>query len=69
MATREERVRKIIIDQLDVTDEQVTENASFLDDLAVDSLDTVELYWLSKTDSKTRFRVRFLNLNLKRCAR
>jgi len=40
---REEGVCTIIIDQLDVTEEQVTESASFLDDLAADSLDTVEL--------------------------
>ena len=39
----EERVKKIIIDQLNVNDEQVTDNASFLDDLGADSLDTVEL--------------------------
>jgi acyl carrier protein len=39
----EERVRKIIVDQLDVNEEQVTPEASFLDDLGADSLDTVEL--------------------------
>ncbi|MDR1255748.1 MAG: acyl carrier protein [Puniceicoccales bacterium] len=43
MATIEERVRRIIVDQLDVTEDQVTDNASFLDDLGADSLDTVEL--------------------------
>jgi acyl carrier protein len=43
MATIEERVRKIIVDQLDVNEEQVTDDASFLEDLGADSLDTVEL--------------------------
>ncbi len=39
----EERVKKIIVDQLNVNEEQVTPEASFLDDLGADSLDTVEL--------------------------
>jgi acyl carrier protein len=43
MATIEGRVRRIIIDQLDVTEEQAIESASFLNDLEADSLDTVEL--------------------------
>ncbi len=38
-----ERVKKIIIDQLGVNEEQVTLEASFVDDLGADSLDTVEL--------------------------
>jgi acyl carrier protein len=43
MASIEERVRKIIIEQLGVNAEQVTNEASFVDDLGADSLDTVEL--------------------------
>ena len=39
----EKRVKEIIVNQLDVNEEQVTSNASFLDDLGADSLDTVEL--------------------------
>ena len=39
----EQRVREIIVNQLNVNDEQVTPEASFLDDLGADSLDTVEL--------------------------
>ena len=39
----EQRVKKIIVDQLNVNEEQVTSEASFLDDLGADSLDTVEL--------------------------
>lgn len=41
--TIEERVKSIIVDQLNVNEEQVTAGASFLDDLGADSLDTVEL--------------------------
>jgi len=39
----EERVKEIIVEQLSVTAEQVTPEASFLEDLGADSLDTVEL--------------------------
>src|SRR5438045_6021173 len=38
-----ERVKKIVVDHLGVEAEKVTENASFIDDLGADSLDTVEL--------------------------
>ncbi|MFW0078921.1 MAG: acyl carrier protein [Coxiella endosymbiont of Haemaphysalis qinghaiensis] len=43
MATVEERVKKIIVEQLGVKEEEVTNDASFVDDLGADSLDTVEL--------------------------
>ena len=43
MATVFERVRKIIVDQLGVEEEQVVPSASFVDDLNADSLDLVEL--------------------------
>jgi acyl carrier protein len=39
----EDRVKEIIVEQLGVDADQVTENASFVDDLGADSLDTVEL--------------------------
>ena len=39
----EDRVREIIVDQLGVNAEQVTLEASFIDDLGADSLDSVEL--------------------------
>jgi acyl carrier protein len=39
----EDRVKDIITDQLNVNEEQVTPEASFLEDLGADSLDTVEL--------------------------
>ena len=38
-----DRVKKIIVDQLGVEEETVTPEASFVDDLGADSLDTVEL--------------------------
>jgi len=38
-----DRVKEIVVEQLGVNIEQVTENASFIDDLRADSLDTVEL--------------------------
>ena len=38
-----EKVKKIIVEQLQVNDEIVTEDASFIDDLGADSLDLVEL--------------------------
>ncbi len=44
MSTKlEERVKEIIVEQLGVNAEQVTPEASFIDDLGADSLDTVEL--------------------------
>ena len=43
MASVEERVKKIIVEQLGVKDDEVTNEASFVDDLGADSLDTVEL--------------------------
>lgn len=41
--TIEQRVKEIIVNQLNVNEEQITPQASFLDDLGADSLDTVEL--------------------------
>ncbi len=43
MSGIEERVKKIIVEQLGVEEDQVTADASFVDDLGADSLDTVEL--------------------------
>ena len=39
----EEKVKEIIVDQLGVDEKQVNQEASFIDDLGADSLDTVEL--------------------------
>jgi len=43
MSSIEERVKKIVVEQLGVEEAQVTPDASFIDDLGADSLDTVEL--------------------------
>lgn len=42
-ASIEARVKKIVIEQLGVKEEEVKNDASFVDDLGADSLDTVEL--------------------------
>lgn len=43
MSNIEERVKKIIVEQLGVEEAEVKNEASFVDDLGADSLDTVEL--------------------------
>lgn len=43
MSSIEERVKKIIIEQLGAKEDEVVNSASFIDDLGADSLDTVEL--------------------------
>jgi acyl carrier protein len=43
MATIEEKIKKIICEQLDVAEKDVVPEASFVDDLGADSLDQVEL--------------------------
>ncbi len=43
MSDAAERVKKIVVEHLGVDDAKVTDNASFIDDLGADSLDTVEL--------------------------
>lgn len=43
MSNIEERVKKIIIEQLGVKEDEVKNEASFVEDLGADSLDTVEL--------------------------
>ena len=43
MASVQDRVKQIIVEQLGVDEAEVTPSASFVDDLGADSLDTVEL--------------------------
>jgi acyl carrier protein len=38
-----DRVKKVVVEQLDVNEDEVTQAASFVDDLGADSLDVVEL--------------------------
>lgn len=43
MASIAERVKQIVVEQLGVEEDQVTNEAAFMEDLGADSLDTVEL--------------------------
>jgi len=42
-SSTEEKVKSIIVEQLGVNESEVTNGASFIDDLGADSLDTIEL--------------------------
>lgn len=53
MSTIEDRVKKIVVEQLGVNEDQVTLEASFVDDLGADSLDTVELVMLLEEEFDT----------------
>lgn len=43
MSTTLDRVKKVVVDRLKVSADEVTEQASFIDDLGADSLDVVDL--------------------------
>jgi acyl carrier protein len=53
MSSVEERVKKIVAEQLGVKSEEVTNDASFVDDLGADSLDTVELVMALEEEFET----------------
>jgi acyl carrier protein len=53
VSTIEERVKKIVAEQLGVKSEEVTNEASFVDDLGADSLDTVELVMALEEEFET----------------
>lgn len=53
MSTIEERVKKIVAEQLGVKEEEVTSEASFVEDLGADSLDTVELVMALEEEFET----------------
>ena len=53
MSTIEERVKKIVAEQLGVKEEEVTNSASFVEDLGADSLDTVELVMALEEEFET----------------
>lgn len=53
MSNVEERVRKIVVEQLGVKEEDATPSASFVDDLGADSLDTVELVMALEEEFET----------------
>jgi len=54
--TIEQRVKDIIVNQLNVNEEQITPAASFLDDLGADSLDTVELIMAFEEEFKDEIK-------------
>lgn len=49
----ESRVKKIVVEQLGVKEDEVTVDASFVDDLGADSLDTVELVMALEEEFET----------------
>lgn len=53
MSTVDERVKKIICEQLGVKEEEAKNNASFVEDLGADSLDTVELVMALEEEFET----------------
>lgn len=53
MSSVEERVKKIVVEQLGVKKDEVTSDASFVDDLGADSLDTVELVMALEEEFET----------------
>ncbi|MDH5190807.1 MAG: acyl carrier protein [Gammaproteobacteria bacterium] len=53
MSTIEERVQKIVVEQLGVKEDEVSSTSSFVDDLGADSLDTVELVMALEEEFET----------------
>ena len=53
MSNIEDRVRKIVAEQLGVKEEELKAEASFVDDLGADSLDTVELVMAREEEFET----------------
>ena len=53
MSSVEERVAKIVIEQLGVKEDEVKPESSFVDDLGADSLDTVELVMALEEEFET----------------
>ena len=53
MSSIEERVKKIVAEQLGVKEEEVQTDASFVEDLGADSLDTVELVMALEEEFET----------------
>ncbi len=53
MSTVEDRVRKIVVEQLGVKEDDLKNDASFVDDLGADSLDTVELVMALEEEFET----------------
>jgi len=56
MATIFERLKKVIVEQLDVEEKEITPETSFVDDLNVDSLDLIELITAMEEEFSTSGR-------------
>lgn len=54
--TVEQRVKEIVVNQLNVNEEQVTDAAHFMNDLGADSLDTVELVMAFEEEFKDEIK-------------
>ena len=61
MSTIEERVKKIVAEQLGVKLDEVVNEASFVDDLGADSLDTVELVMALEESLRPKFQTKKLS--------
>lgn len=69
MSTIAERVKKIIVDKLGVNESEVTNEASFVNDLGADSLDTVELIMEFEKNLILQFQmIRLKNSNSRSCS-
>ena len=56
MSDVSERVKKIVVEHLGVDEAKVSDNASFIDDLGADSLDTVELVMAFEEEFKDEIK-------------
>lgn len=78
MSTVEDRVKKIVVEQLGVKEDEVNTDSSFVDDLGADSLDTVELVMALEEEFETEIpdeeaekittvqqAIEYINANLK----
>ena len=66
MSTVEERVRKIVVEQLGVKEDELKNDASFVDDLGADSLDTVELVMALEEEFETEILKKEIQQNSSR---
>lgn len=58
-----EKLKKIIAEVLNVDEEEITMDTTFVDDLGADSLDIFRLLWESKKNSISRSRMRMLSIS------
>lgn len=58
-----EKLKKIIAEVLNVDEEEITMDTTFVDDLGADSLDIFQIIWESKKNSTSRSRMRMLSIS------